>query len=268
LRRGYRFFHKLQSGAPADFYFTAIASDNERARKFLERGLPGMPVYEFIGEFVTLLLPAERRNDGKVRWECARPETRAPETSELIGHLSEYGRRYQFSPHWSTPDLSALAPLGLSAEAFRTVRENGRLIATAALWDQRSFKQTVIRGYAPWLARLRPALNVAAWIAGRPRLPALGARLNHAFASHVALAPDKPDALAALIQTLRTDAAARELSWLTLGFATNDPHLAVVRAKFRYREYRSRIYVVRWQDLGGSASELDGGVLGPEVALL
>jgi len=136
------------------------------------------------------------------------------------------------------------------------------------LFDQRSFKQTVIRGYAPWLAGMRPALNVAAWIAGRPRLPAPGARLNHAFASRVAVAPDRPDVLAALIQSLRTDAAAKTLAWLTLGFAANDPYLAVVRARFPCREYHSRIYVVRWPDLGGSASELDRRVLAPEVALL
>src|SRR5215471_12846071 len=57
LRRGYEFFHELQTDDPAAFYFTSIAADNERARKFLERGLPGMPRYEFVGEFVTVSVP-------------------------------------------------------------------------------------------------------------------------------------------------------------------------------------------------------------------
>src|ERR1041385_1087841 len=56
LRRGYQFFRELQTDAPAAFYFTSIAADNHRAQKFLERGLAGMPAYEFIGEFVALLL--------------------------------------------------------------------------------------------------------------------------------------------------------------------------------------------------------------------
>ena len=43
LRRGYEFFRELQTDKPADFYFTSIAADNAPARKFLERGLPGMP---------------------------------------------------------------------------------------------------------------------------------------------------------------------------------------------------------------------------------
>ena len=56
LRRGYHFFRELQTAAPADFYFTSIAADNVQARNFLERNLPGMPRYELIGEFVTLLV--------------------------------------------------------------------------------------------------------------------------------------------------------------------------------------------------------------------
>ncbi len=61
LRRGYEFFRELQTDAPADFYFTSIAGDNQRARQLLERGLPGMPLYEFVGEFVTVLLPTHDR---------------------------------------------------------------------------------------------------------------------------------------------------------------------------------------------------------------
>jgi len=61
VRGGYEFFHELQRENPADIYFTSIAADNERARRFLERGLPGMPRYNFVGEFVTGLLPVLRR---------------------------------------------------------------------------------------------------------------------------------------------------------------------------------------------------------------
>jgi hypothetical protein len=63
-------------------------------------------------------------------------------------------------------------------------------------------------------------------------------------------------------------AAGRRIEFLTLGLAANDPSLALLRRKFKCREYRSRVYVVRWPGLGGSASELDGRCLGPEVALL
>src|SRR5258706_898476 len=60
LRRGYRFFRELQPHHDREAYFTSIAADNERAIQLLERGLPGMPSYKHLGEFVTLLISVRR----------------------------------------------------------------------------------------------------------------------------------------------------------------------------------------------------------------
>jgi len=263
LRRGYEFFRELQADRPADFYFTSIAADNAPARKFLERGLPGMPTYELIGEFVTVLLPIENRAS-----DHTEPEADALDFGELFECLDKHGRDYQFAPRWSGVELSALQSLNLKSDDFQVMRNSGRINACAALWDQRAFKQTVIRGYTPWLALARPAVNFAARILGTSCLPAVDSTLAHAFVSHLAVEPENSDALIALVSKLRMCAAGRRIEFLTLGFAANDPRLTLLRRKFDCREYRSRIYVVRWPRLGGSASELDGRCLGPEVALL
>jgi hypothetical protein len=263
LRRGYEFFRELQVDNPADFYFTSIAADNAPARKFLERGLPGMPVYEFIGEFVTALLPV--KNFVPVRDGL---ETNNLDFNELLECLDKHGRDYQLAPCWSDNELSALQSLNLKEDNFRIVRDGGRICACAALWDQRTFKQTVIRGYAPWLATTRPVVNFAANIIGTPRLPAVGSTLAHAFLSHFAIVPGKMDALPGLVTKLCALAAERGIEFLTLGFAANDPRLATIRARFKHREYRSRIYIVRWPNMGGAAGSLDGRVLQPELALL
>jgi len=77
-----------------------------------------------------------------------------------------------------------------------------------------------------------------------------------------------PETLRRLISTMRVMAGRREIELITLGFAANDPRLAVVRQNFRSREYHSRLYVVRWPEFGGAAGELGGWLLAPEVALL
>jgi hypothetical protein len=263
LRRGYEFFRSLQAAAPADFYFTSIASDNHPARRFLERALPGMPAYEFIGEFVTWLLPARRRPAAPGLTAGS-----AADAGEFAALLNAQGCRGQFAPCWSAAELAALGHLGLKESDFRFIRRQGRVVAGGALWDQRRFKQTVIRGYAPGLALARPALNLIARITGSPRLPAVGRTLAGAFASHLAVAPDEPDALVTLLAELLGLAAQRRIELLTLGFAANDPRLAAVRGSFRFREYRSRLYIVRWPETGGAAGELDGRILAPETALL
>ncbi|HEY2952460.1 MAG TPA: hypothetical protein VGK40_07755, partial [Verrucomicrobiae bacterium] len=110
--------------------------------------------------------------------------------------------------------------------------------------------------------------NLITRVTGGPRLPAVGETLASAFVSHLTVAPDHPGALLDLLSELRAAAATRGLEFLTLGFAANDPRLATLHRKFRCREYRSRICLVRWPDVGNSAGELDGRILAPEVALL
>ena len=263
LRRGYEFFHELQADTPADFYFTSIAADNERARTLLERGLPGMPSYEFIGEYVTVLLSAKGRHSVQNIEEDI-----APPAGQLIALLNNNNCTQQFTPCWSEDELSALQQLGLQPDDFRFIREDGRIVAGAALWNQRMFKQTVVRGYTPSLTLARPALNLAARFTRGTKLPTVGQTLTNAFVSHLAIAPDKPDTLTKLLTKLREIAAQRKIELLTLGFAANDPRLTVVRRNFRCREYHSRLYIVRWPECGGAARELDGRILAPEVALL
>jgi hypothetical protein len=298
LRRGYRFFHELQRTNPADFYFTAIAADNGRARQFLERRLPGMPNYDYLGDFITVLVPVPRGRhvaagvppavEGGIlppgsALEVLNPDrmgTQAPPggtpgstagetpaaTAKALPALDEHNRYYQFAPCWTTEELRALQSLNLQPEDFRIVRNEGKPVACAALWDQRWFKQTVIRGYAAPLAWARPCLNWAARLWKRPQLPAVGSVLAHATVSHLAAPAGQPEIIARLIRSLFPLARSKGIEWLTLGFAAADPRLAALRRCFNAREYRSRLYRVRWPDLPNAS--LDDRVPCPEIALL
>ncbi|HHY85619.1 MAG TPA: hypothetical protein GYA07_08815 [Verrucomicrobia bacterium] len=262
LRRGYEFFRDLQSAGPADWYFTSIASDNLRARRLLERGARGFPIYDFIGEFVTLVMTTC----------CPNRDTRVNRQSsivnELAGFLRASGKQFQFAPAWSASDLADLELLGLPLERFHIHRENSRFAACAALWDQRGFRQTVVRGYAPALAAIRPAFNLIARPLGLPRLPRPDQALANGFISHLACADDKPDRLLDLIRHCRALASQSGLDLVTIGFAANDPRLPLVQRAFRHREYRSRLYVVHWPGIGHGASDLDHRIPAPEVATL
>jgi hypothetical protein len=255
LRRGYSFFRQLQQQAPADFYFTSIAADNERARIFLERGVPGMPRYDFIGDFATLVIPTLScgRSQGSTR-NIDLPDSR----NGLLGFLNECNSAYQFAPCWS--------PEELHLSDFCVLRTREQIEACGALWDQRKFKQVVVRGYSKSLAANRPLFNILSKLMRQPRLPRIGEVLSIAFAS--CLACKSEGTLLGLIQQLANSAYQRGIELLTLGFAANDPRLAIVRRNFRCREYRSRIYVVHWAGIGGTARDLDKRVLAPEIALL
>jgi hypothetical protein len=272
LRRGYAFFKELQNRAPADLFFTSVAADNLRARQFLERGLPGMPRYQFIGEFTTLLLSLEgnrgARSSAANQTIPGEANAGFPSSERLAACLREHNAAYQLAPCWSVNELTGLQPLGLSLADFRVRQEAGQIVSCAALWDQRAFKQTVIRGYGAALARARPFINLAARFSKVPRLPPPGTTLAHAMISHVVAEPREPEALSELIKELCSLSMDKRIGFLTLGLAANDPRISVVRKSYKCLEYRSRLYVVHWPGRSGSAADLDERALQPELALL
>ncbi len=257
LRRGYQFFHELQGDNPADFYFTSIAADNARSIRFLERGLPGMPAYDWLADFVTLLVPVprgavmrrRRAHSARARLEANRCDcVSGTERSgaEIVACLNAQAKQHPLAAAWTASDLQSFRKLGLTPADFRLVLEGTKVVAAAALWDQRGFKQTVIRGYSPKLALSRRYLNFAAALFGTPGLPALGSTLAHGFLSPLAVDAARGELLLALVEQALADAADRGLDFITIGFASDDPRLALLRSHFRCREYRSRLYQVSW----------------------
>jgi hypothetical protein len=271
LLRGYQRLRQLHDADRAcPFYLTSIMADNRPARRFLEASLPVMPTYRFVGEFVSLVMRVRRR--------AARLAQRARETLGLSIRpgsddglaaatelLAQSGSNFQFSPAWTT-----IPQHGLRSSDFRfALKADGRIAACAALWDRRSFKQTVVRGYSPALARWRPAVNALACLVGRPRLPAVGEAVQLACISHIGTSKGLgAGAYVALIESLHAAAAMRGLDYLVAGFGASDPRLTALRRRFGGRELRSRLYVVYWEDGRSAADALDGRPACPEVALL
>jgi hypothetical protein len=146
------------------------------------------------------------------------------------------------------------------------IREQGRIIACAAHWDQRNFKQVVIRGYSPLVARTRPALNLALTLMGRPRLPAVGRQLPLAYISHLAMDDERPELAIALIDELRWRSAESGIEALAIGFAAERSLLGCIEQRYPTRSYSSCLYRVNWP--GAPEIKLDGRVPHVEVATL
>jgi len=265
LRRGYAAFAADYARQPADFCFTSIVADNLRARKLFERGLPQLPRYELIGKYVTLVIPVCHR-----RPACAFESVTGNDVSlvELVCFLNDIARTRHLATHWTPKLLTSLSSHGLRLQDFIVLKYKSSIIGCAGIWDQRTFRQVRIHGYATWLAASRPLLNlVAPWL-GQPHLPAAGTDLDQAFLSPLAFAPERISALSALLDAGRHAAAQRGLRCITAGYAEDESAFTREWDKFRGRRYTSRLYQVVWPGQKGVASRLDARPCLPDIALL
>lgn len=259
LRGGYRYFHALHQPEPAAVYFTSIAADNLRARRLLERGLPGLPEYKFLGELTTLLVSTRVPRGAKIKLETASAD-------ELAEFTNRIAATHNLATAWTPERLTVLAAHHLRVGDFGVVRAGGRILAAAALWDQRPFRQTVIHGYSRALTMARPLINTVGRAFAIPRLPGPGSILSHAFLSPLVCASANGSLLPELVAAFCRGAAARKIEFLTLALPSNDARLRMLQDRFHCRRYLSRIYQVQWA--GEPEVILDNRPILPDVALL
>lgn len=265
LRDGYEFLAELTARSGVDGFFTSITIDNDRARRVLEHGGRfGLPAYRALTGLVTLVSPVDRgvRPTGSVTEATCRKDERAA----LTTFLARRSLDAHLSLSWDGARWVALARHGITPGDFGVVRRGGRIVAAATVWDQRSFRQTVIDGYTGVLKVARPLVNFAQAIRRRPGLPAPGSVLAQGavFGACVEDAADWPR----LWRVLQSRAATMGLSWLVLARDARDPHLAVLRRLLHATEYRTTLYDVTWRDRPAWTDAWDGRMFRPEVGLL
>lgn len=267
LRHGYAKLKELHADGRTDFYVTTIVADNMRARRVLEAGLPGMPRYRHVDDLVTLTMPARGR--GLERVAVVPQPVTDQDLPQIVSCLARNGARFQFAPVWTLADLrSATRTPALGPGDFVAVRRDGHIAGCVACWDQRAFKQAVVRGYSARLARLRYVSSLLGGFLGIPKLPAVGAPVALAYLSHLAVDDDDLDVTMALIDAARALAASRRIDYVSLGLSARHPLLARLRTQFAARTYASRVYVVSWPDGAQAVRALDSRPTHLEVAIL
>lgn len=269
LREGYAFFAELEATraeGPAEFYFTSVATENERARRVLESGRLGLPKYVPLGELVTVALPVPTRTDDR-RASGDEAESRASE-KELSEFLDREARRHALASPWTEASWAALFALGLRAEDFCVVRTAGRIVAAAVAWDQSDWRQTVVAGYAGGWRRARPWINAWARLTGRPGLPAEGARLRQAAIHPLAVAAGAEDALTSLLDALIGRATRLGVEWLVASVEAEDALLARLRRRRGARIYPTRLYAVELPTIKAIMPSRGVCLLRPEAGLL
>lgn len=255
LAHGYRFLRNLHKDGCAAAYLTTIVVDNAAARTLLTSGRAGLPTYRDIGRFLTYALPRRR-------WLCQLPAgvtiTRADaqSTEEIIRFLDTYGSRRQFFPRISVEDFGTDLLRGLAPQDFLLARSGSQIVGTLACWDQATFKQNVVCGYAPLLALARPLINTALRVAGGTPLPPVGQQLRLIYAAFVCIANDNPQVLAALLDQAITDCNPTGAHFLVIGFHESDP-LRTAVTSFPKLKYESRLYIVYWDDGQKFVASLD-----------
>ena len=266
IDEGFAFCRTLHERGDAPAYLTSLVSDNHAARRLLvERPSATAPRFTRIDGLTTFAIPVRQTpcHAGRVRVCLGTPDL----VDDIAACLQRNLRRYQFAPCWRAEELTSCLP-GLSPADFVVAVDDRRVVGCAALWDQRAFKQVVVRGYSLALRRARPFVNLTRRLFGTPYLPAIGEQLQFGYLSHVAVDDDRDDILAALMANQIARARRAGLDYVVAAFPDRHAFQRAVRRTWRHRAYSSVLYAACWSDGEGFVPSLDGRPAQPEVAIL
>ena len=254
--------HLVPHCGAAPFMFTSVASENTSARRLLEAGLKGMPLYRTRGNMETLTFNTQQG------WLQGLLQPASPQdVPALVNFFNQQAARYQFSPVLTQAWLLSLSgDKGLSLSDFWLAKDGTAIRGCLAIWDQRAFKQTVVRGYRFPINVFRGLYNLFAGATGRVRLPARGRALAQVYLSFVAV--DNPAGTFAinLVKEGLGRARQRGADVAILGLSDKNPLTAVLKQTLKPLVYRTCIETVTWpEDL---EPILHGYPVQPEVAVL
>lgn len=237
-----------------------------------------MPQYQFLTRISTYFVPVPKnrlflsRISDRLEKRLASEKLRLQGASKarlspLATFLKKKATQHQLVSCWTEDDLINLSRAGLSIEDFQVIMDGARIVACSALWDQRAFKQTVIRSYRGKARVLRPWWNWASCILGMPGLPSEGCAVAFACLSPLMMEETDEHLFFALLESSLLNAARRNLEYIVLSLP-EDSRWSALRQKIRGWKYKTKLYRVCWEEEKNNQIVLDGRPVLPELAFL
>jgi hypothetical protein len=284
---GFRYFHQLHADGRVAGYLTTIIEGNTQAQGILvDRARRHFPVYREVDRLCTLAIILRKPHKLHGAY-CVVRDLFAPRTTHhairntfefiaaspadlpaIIAFLKQHGPAKQFFPVYSEADFSdGSTTLGFRIEDFVVARQKGEIKGVIGLWDQSSYKQTVVQTYNDSLRWLRPIYNAWLQLRRAQPLPPPGQPIHFAYASFICLAENNLDLFGILLQRVYNLAVEQGYAYLMVGLSTRDPLLPVAR-KYAHIPYYSRLYTVCWPGEAQFYEKLDQRLAYIEIATL
>ncbi|MGH1363847.1 MAG: hypothetical protein ACRBF0_09835 [Calditrichia bacterium] len=243
VARGYKHLRQIHNAEKVRYYFTTIVEDNILAKRLLTSGKAGLPRYVDGGQYITLAYRA-RASEPKTHTSIRRATEE--DIPAIIDFLNTNGRKRQLFPHYTETHLRSATGIlrGLTHHDIYIAESANRILGTLALWNQKSFRQTVIETYSRSVHIAKPLYNLLHKIYGKPILPAKG-ELDYGSCALCCILNDQQDIFIQLLKTVLS--ANKNLHSVLLGLHETDALLSAARG-LPHIPYLSRLYYVYWDN--------------------
>ncbi len=267
LARSYRYLKSLHVDGKVPFYITTILDENSEAKNILESGRASLPVYKSVGKLRTSLLPLYKR--GRKGSAAVRKVETKEQLHQAVRCIQTYNSKHQFGPYYTVEDFQGRTDLlpGFETRNMYIFQRGDQVTATVGVWDQNSYKQTVVVDYSQSLRAIRPLANLAAQIGLCPKFPQKGESFPNLNASFLSFTPGHAHDLLELLRHVQGEWSQKSFAYLLVGVNAKN-EIAASLARISAMTISSTIYLVYWSDMLYEPLPRTGDGINLEIASL
>ncbi|MEI6127328.1 MAG: GNAT family N-acetyltransferase [Pseudomonadota bacterium] len=246
LARGYQHLSRLSEDHGVPFYISTVIEDNRAVVRLFQKQRSFMPRYQDRGRYITYVIPFLKKRKRNKRWEIQGVSGSAV-LAGAVDWMQQWGSSRELYPVFDTEVVRDSWMKSYGLQDILVAHDRGRIVGTLGMWDQRSFKQTVVGGYHGRWRLIKPLYNMLAGMRGASPLPDENKAFKYLFASFPTAANNDPGILRELLEELYERARAQGYAYCVIGLHEQEP-LSRALADFFTLPYASRVYRVSPQE--------------------
>ena len=257
MARAYRFLRQLHEDRRTRLYTTLVFSENHAALATIASGRAGLPQYHDIGMIHSPginIRPVKLPIDASCEIVRGSPEL----LTEIVECLNRNNSRRQFAPV-HTVAMFRQQWRQFRIEDFHVAVRGSKVVGVVGCWDQSSFKQTRIAGYAPQLRWTVPLANTFRPLTGGPRYPRLGEEVAYFYLSFIAIDDDNLPVFRALLRSAYNAAVGQRYLYAIVALHERDPLLPALQ-DYSLTPFSGRLFCVAFEDGEDLFRKLDSRV--------
>ena len=268
LSRGFKYLKELHRDGRVPIYLETIIEGNTHAMDILTSKRLELPVHSGWGDYYSVAVNIFRKKKN-IKNSIKIEKGSTDRLSDIVECLQRNGATKQFYPYYKKEDfISKNRAIGkFNINDFYVALKKDKVVGVLAKWDQRESKQVVVTGYKGMMKIRKPIFNVGAKIFGFSALPQPGSQLNFYYVSFIAIDFNNVEIFRSMLRTLYNDSIGMGYSYFLIGLHADDPLLKVAR-EYNRIVYKSRAFIVYWEDGEKFYRDLDNRVPYLEIATL
>ncbi|MCA9407935.1 MAG: hypothetical protein H6755_06465 [Candidatus Omnitrophica bacterium] len=240
LHRFYAYLEENLKRNNIRFCYTTILESNHYAQRLLEKKRRIMPHYEKFGRYETFAIrntSRRKKHNGYVFTKASKEDL-----PEMVRFLNQEGSKCQFFPVVKLDDILSETFKGINTDSFYIVKQDDKIIAAGAIWDQGDYKQYIVQQYSGFL-RIFNKLQLLSALFQIPSLPDPGQALKFYTLSRWAIKDNDKTIFNVFMDNLKDHT--QDYPFMLIGVHESHP-LRNELMNRKHIKYSSNVYLVDW----------------------